>query len=151
MAGQRFGEWTVLGYAGIQPHARGRNQCWRARCDCGTESVVQAAALSSGASKRCHKHRGERHGATAHNRVEPLYRLWATLKSRCNNPSDAQFYKYGWEGVQFCDRWAKSFTAFRDDVGPRPSTGYTLKRIDPAGDFEPGNVRWTIKKRKFVT
>lgn len=35
----------------------------------------------------------------------------------------------------------KSFQEFYDEVGPRPE-GKTLDRIDPWGNYEPGNVRW---------
>ena len=35
----------------------------------------------------------------------------------------------------------KSFQEFYDEVGPRPE-GKTLDRIDPWGNYEPGNIRW---------
>lgn len=41
-----------------------------------------------------------------------------------------------------CQKWQESFQAFVADVGERP-TGMTLDRYpNPAGDYEPGNVRW---------
>ena len=53
MTGQRFGRWTVLRMAvrtSTDGHKRTACVC---RCDCGTERVVYAQSLRSGASKSC--------------------------------------------------------------------------------------------------
>ena len=41
-----------------------------------------------------------------------------------------------------CAEWLHDFAAFFDHVGPRPGPGYSIDRIDPDGDYAPGNVRW---------
>jgi hypothetical protein len=60
--------------------------------------------------------------------------------ARCRNPNASNWPRYGGAGVRVCDRWL-DFDTFAWDVGRRPA-GHTLDRIDPAGNYEPGNVRW---------
>src|ERR1700760_30818 len=69
---------------------------------------------------------------------EPEYQTWKNMLARCdNNP----WYAH----VQVCDAWRESYAAFLADVGHRPSPEMTLDRIDPTGNYEPGNVRWATR------
>ena len=69
------------------------------------------------------------------------YSSWQSAKGRCYRESMPSYPHYGGCGITMCDRWRDSFAAFVADMGPRPD-GATLDRIDPAGNYEPGNCRW---------
>ena len=34
-----------------------------------------------------------------------LYRLWQTIKSRCENPNREKYKDYGARGIRVCDEW----------------------------------------------
>ena len=71
----------------------------------------------------------------------PLHQTWAGMRGRCYNTNEPSFARYGALGVSVCDRWRNDFAAFLVDMGPRPD-GTSLDRIDPCGNYEPGNCRW---------
>ena len=74
----------------------------------------------------------------------PEYALWKALRQRCTNPKAAGLARFGGRGVGLDPRWRGpgGFSRFLADVGPQPFPKAGLVRIDPAGDFVRGNVRW---------
>lgn len=71
------------------------------------------------------------------------YSSWAAMWQRCTNSNQDNYAYYGGRGISVDARW-KSFLVFLKDVGPRPGTDHSLDRIDPNGNYEPGNVRWAL-------
>jgi hypothetical protein len=48
---------------------------------------------------------------------------------------------YGGDGVTVCAEWSHDFVAFLRYMGECPE-GLTLDRINPFGNYEPGNCQW---------
>lgn len=78
--------------------------------------------------------------------LRPERNIYYTMKSRCTNPNHNRYEYYGGRGIRVCDRWLESFDNFIRDMGARPSEKHSLERIDPNGDYEPGNVVWATQK-----
>ena len=63
----------------------------------------------------------------------PEYKIWKGMKARCFSPNNPRFSDYGGRGIDVCDRWRESFENFYADMGPRPSPGHSIDRIDNDG------------------
>lgn len=86
-------------------------------------------------------------------RKHPMYGAWHQMISRCHNPNNYSYGRYGARGTSVCDRWRygdgvlTGFQLFLRDMGERPE-GKTLDRIDPLGNYEPNNCRWATMKEQ---
>ncbi len=77
------------------------------------------------------------------------YTLWLGIKRRCNNPNVRSYKYYGGRGIGIDPAWGKSYKKFEayieQNLGERPE-GYSIDRIDPNSNYEPGNIRWASTK-----
>lgn len=145
--GDKFGRWTVAGYAGTINGL----PSWHCQCECGTRRAVWAQSLRRGQSQSCGCLHRERLLAriTTHNSIEtPEYSSWKDMKARCLNPNNPAFGYYGGRGISICDRWLHSFSAFLEDLGRRPSLKHTLERRDTNGNYTPDNCYWATRKQQ---
>ncbi len=74
--------------------------------------------------------------------MEPLYRVWISMKQRCGNPNDTSYKYYGARGIRVCDEWWP-WEGFRDWAKQAGYVyGLTIDRVDPDGNYEPNNCEW---------
>lgn len=85
-----------------------------------------------------------RHGLLKDGVRPPEHAIWKMMIQRCLNPKSSGYQKFGGRGIRVAERWLEQdgFANFLADVGPQPFPGAGLRRLDPIGHFEPGNVEW---------
>ncbi|SRR5260221_6152973 len=81
----------------------------------------------------------------------PELRAYYNAIARCKATHGANFRNYTQRGIQFL---FKTFQKFLQEVGKRPSSKYSIDRVNVNGNYEKGNLRWAtdlqqrLNKRK---
>lgn len=130
------------------------------RCDCGTDKVVTANHLKSGRVQSCGCLHSEvaaktvKRTRTIHGETNktPEYNSWRKMIERCTNPNSSNFAYYGGQGITVHELWRQGYQPYLEHLlkylGRRPSPQHSIDRIDPYGNYEPGNIRWATKKKQ---
>ena len=116
-------------------------------CYCGDTFQAGAANIMNGHTRSCgclnRTLSGERRATHGLSETRE-YSSWKSMCGRCIRPTEheAKFYS----DVFICNRWlepnGQGFLNFLEDMGPRPENT-SLDRIDPYGNYEPENCRWS--------
>lgn len=154
LVGRRVGFLTVLEKTLVNHRGRLSQQCL---CVCGHKVNVRVDSLQAKKTQSCGCKKGklmsrtyrQRHGLRRENK---LYQRWKSIKARCFSPNNQAFRWYGARGITLHVAWINNFDAFRSyieiNLGARPSSEYSLDRIDNNGNYEPGNLRWATAEQQ---
>lgn len=82
-----------------------------------------------------------RHGFATKKR-HPLYLAYYNMMSRCYNPKNKKYPRYGGRGILVCDNWKDKINFWNWAISAGWSEGLTLDRILLDGNYEPKNCQW---------
>lgn len=71
----------------------------------------------------------------------PMYSVWTSMKTRCDNPNHSSYVDYGAKGIYYNPRW-KDFAAFYEDMAESYAPGLQLDRINNEAPYTKINCRW---------
>lgn len=147
LRGERFGRLVVVRFAGRVPvkskPTRTRAH-WECLCECGKTVVVNESNLKGGTTGSCGCKRKETTSkmATTHGmKNSRLYRIWSSMKSRCDDLTDPY---YGGRGISYCETW-KEFEKFKEDMEETYGEGLTLERVDGNLGYFKNNCKWITR------
>jgi len=75
-----------------------------------------------------------------------LHRIWAHMKSRCNNPKSHAYHHYGGRGIRVCKEWLEFFIIFRTwALANGYNNNLTIDRVDSNKGYNPNNCQWLTR------
>lgn len=156
LEGQKFGRLTVLYNATEAPTKEKPypKKKWMCMCDCGVKKIVGTDPLVTGKSKSCgclNREMVSNVNRTHGESKTRLYEIWKSMRSRCSKPHNTGYSYYGGRGIRVCEEWDNDFLPFkRWAVESGYNDSLTIERIDPDGNYEPGNCTWATRKQQSI-
>ncbi len=137
--GKRFGKLFVLSEDSSDGVRRAH-----VVCDCGGSKKVAVGNLVKGTTTSCgcvHLDKVTKHGLSQ----TRLYKIWAGMHERCNNPMHEAYQRYGGRGIAVDPSWetVEAFIEWSKVSGYSPEL--TLDRICNENNYRPDNCRWATR------
>lgn len=142
--GEKFGRLTAISFA---KHEKGKT-FWLFKCDCGNMCIIRIDKSRVKHTKSCgclnievSKSKAYVHGDSCNR----LYKIWAAMKTRCNNPNNPEYHCYGGRGISVCSEWNNYINFKKWAFESGYTVNLTIDRIDNDGNYEPSNCQWLTK------
>lgn len=128
----------------------GRPRKAKFKCKCGKIFKTRIDSVKGGQTKSCKcLMKVNASPPIKHNlSYSKEYCSWDGMKQRCFNKKHKEYFRYGGRGISIYPIWIKDFKKYYGYITNLIDYGkenYTIDRIDPDGNYEPGNIRWADK------
>lgn len=147
--GKKFGRLTVVEFS----HSKGYEKYYTCRCDCGKIKTVLKGNLLYGKTKSCGCYQKEmaiKANLLPENRRK-LHDIFRHMKSRCYDPKNNRYDRYGGRGIKICNEWLNDVEEFcLWSLSNGYKDGLTIDRIDVNCDYCPQNCRWVTQKQQSL-
>jgi hypothetical protein len=155
LTGQKFGMLYAVKCVGKNKWG---NLVWLCKCDCGKEKLLSSGELRKGIVKSCGcaKNKLISNSKIKHNMSDTrFYKIWESMKRRCDNCKDNKFNRYGGRGIIYQNSW-KEFKSFKIDmyadylihVFKFGEKNTTLDRKNVDGNYTKSNCKWSTAKEQ---
>lgn len=149
--GERYNLLTIIREVKPLRYGKYKKRMFLCRCDCGNETEVRLEYIRRGHTKSCGCKREvvpskikRTHGMSN----ERIYGIWSGMKNRCYNKNVKSYENYGAKGVVVCDKWHAFESFYTWAINNDYDEHLTIERIDPFGNYEPGNCTWIPKSEQ---
>lgn len=125
-------------------------------CSCGNKTIATKSALRNGNKKSCGclilktsmKNLGIKEKEVYSSKTK-LYKVYYSMKQRCNNPKEKSYKNYGARGIKICDEWENDYNLFEAwALSHGYQEGLTIERKDVNKGYSPSNCSWITKKEQ---
>jgi len=148
----QYGHW-VVGETYLKKRGASMRRVAICQCKCGTEHHFFVDYIHSGtAGKSCgcvpRISPARKHGSARKGKATTEYRSRISMKRRCYDKKPTRYSEWGGRGIRVCARWKSDFSAFLEDMGPKPSSSHSIERRDNDTDYCPDNCFWATPKEQ---
>lgn len=112
----------------------------RLKCGCGHTRLLKKKKYKGRSCVKCNSAKHNMWGTR-------IYRIWADMKSRCEDKNHINYHRYGGRGIGYEKDWS-IFKKFFNDMKDGYKDELTLDRTDNSRGYSKNNCRWATRKEQ---